>query len=37
MNKEDHQLARQLLTTYFIGTQLATVHVAGYVLSLIHI
>ncbi|UKS54597.1 hypothetical protein [Exiguobacterium acetylicum] len=31
MNKEDHQLARQLLKTYFIGTQLATVHVAGYV------
>lgn len=31
MNKEDHQLARKLLTTYLTGTQLSTIHLASFV------
>lgn len=30
MNKEDHQLARKLVSTYLTGTQIATVHLTGF-------
>ncbi|MCK2157204.1 MULTISPECIES: hypothetical protein [Exiguobacterium] len=31
MNKEDHQIARKLVSTYLTGTQISTIHLTGFI------